>query len=288
VTAVTYSGRVIDLHSHILPGVDDGAHTLDESLALGRAAASRGVTAIAATPHVRADYPTSVDTMEQGVDALRKAFASGDVPVEVLHGGEMEIDALLALDEDTVTRFTIGQTGRYLLVEFPYFGWPFALDGLIHSLRRWGITPLLAHPERNPEIQEQPTRIESAVDAGALVQVTVGSISGEFGRGARRAVDRLLDVGCVHVIASDVHRPGGRDQDLALAGEAVGGGALGRYLTDEAPGSIAAGNPVAPPPRRRARGLASVLDGLRRFAFLDQSGKRTLSADGFPTSGSTS
>jgi hypothetical protein len=118
--------------------------------------------------------------------------------------------------------------------------------------------------------------------------VTVGSISGEFGRGARRAVDRLLDVGCVHVIASDVHRPGGRDQDLALAGEAVGGGALGRYLTDEAPGSIAAGDPVAPPPRRRTRGLASVLDGLRRFAFLDQSEKRTLSADGFPTSGSTS
>jgi protein-tyrosine phosphatase len=261
---------VIDLHTHILPGIDDGARSLQESLELGRSAAIEGVTTVAATPHVRADYPTTAEQMEEGVATLRTEFRAAGVPVEVIHGGEMEIDTVVNLDPNDVNRFTLGQTGRYLLVEFPYSGWPFALEGLLHSLRARGITPIIAHPERNPEIQGRPSMIGAAVELGALVQVTAGSISGLFGRGARRAVKRLLELGLVHVLASDVHRPGFRDGELAAAADLVGGGALGRYLTEDTPASIALGLPVSQPPRTRRVRFLSLSKEPRRFVRLQR------------------
>src|SRR5262249_53852537 len=118
-------GRMIDLHSHILPGLDDGAATAADSVALARAAASVGVTTVAATPHVRDDYPTSADQMERGVAALTQALEEAGVSLAIAVGGEVSLDRLDALSDDEVGRFTLGGSGRYLLVEFPYYGWPF-------------------------------------------------------------------------------------------------------------------------------------------------------------------
>ncbi|MGH3041432.1 MAG: CpsB/CapC family capsule biosynthesis tyrosine phosphatase, partial [Gaiellaceae bacterium] len=111
---------MIDLHSHILPGLDDGSRTVEDARALARRAAQDGVTAIAATPHVRSDYPTRPEEMERGVLKLREDFLEHGIHVEVLHGGELDLVALGSLDDDDLRRFSLARSGRYLLLEFPY------------------------------------------------------------------------------------------------------------------------------------------------------------------------
>ena len=200
---------MIDLHSHILPGVDDGVATLDEARTLARAVLADGAAAIAATPHVRDDWPTSADRMEEGVAALRQDFAEQGIELDVLTGGELALDRLPTLDAGELRRFSLAGSERYVLVEFPYAGWPLGLDSAIHDLGAAGLTPLLAHPERNRTVQEQPERLERALGAGALVQVTASSVDGRGGTAARTAARRLLELGFVHVVASDAPPPGG-------------------------------------------------------------------------------
>jgi protein-tyrosine phosphatase len=249
---------VIDLHSHILPGLDDGARTIEEARELARRAAADGVTAIAATPHVRADFPTRAEQMEERVAELRRDFADQGIPVELLHGGEVAIDMLPRLNADDRERFTLAQSGRYLLLEFPYRGWPLALEQCVFELQTAGLTPLLAHPERNAEAQSDPGRLAEAVRIGALVQVTAASLDGRLGRSSAAAAQRLLELRLVHVLASDAHTPEIREAGLAPAVESLGDEALGRYLTVEAPAAIVAGEPVPEPPalKRRRRFLS--------------------------------
>jgi protein-tyrosine phosphatase len=195
--------------------------------------------------------------MEEGVALLRREIQAAGIALELLHGGEIELGTLLSLDTDTVRRFTIGQGGRYLLIEFPYFGWPAALEGAVYTLRGRGITAIIAHPERNPDLQANPTNLVAVTELGALVQVTAASIAGRFGRSARRAVKELLELGLVHLIASDVHRPGDRETGLGVAAQLIGGGALGRYLTEEVPTSIVRGWPVTSMSSRADGGSSS-------------------------------
>ena len=178
---------VIDLHSHILPGVDDGVRTLDEAVALARAAAAEGVTTIAATPHVRHDYPTAVERMEAGVAEVRAALAAAGVPVEVVPGGELDLEFSATFSDDELRRFSLGGSGRFILLEFPDAGWPLALNGRLAALRALGLAALLAHPERNAEVRARPGVLAAAVEHGALVQVTAGSLEGRMGRTAQAA-----------------------------------------------------------------------------------------------------
>jgi protein-tyrosine phosphatase len=234
---------VIDLHSHLLPNVDDGARTLAESIDLARAAQADGVTAIAATPHVRADYRTSPTTMERGVVALREAFAEAGVGVDVLTGAEVDVDMLWEIDPMDLRRLTLAG-GSYFLLETPYRGWPPGIMRAIVQLRGSGLTPLLAHPERNGEAQDKPSRVQEAVDAGALVQITSGSVIGRLGASARRGAEALLERGLVHVLASDSHGPHIRMGGLADAAAALGDPALARYLTVDVPAAIVSGGPL--------------------------------------------
>ena len=154
---------MIDLHSHILPGLDDGARTLEDARELARRAAADGVTAVAATPHVRPDYPTRPEDMERGVLGLREDFMEQGIPVEVLHGGEIDLGQLGSLGDDDLRRFSLARSERYLLLEFPYTGWPSGLEETVYGLGLRGLTPLLAHPERNREVQADPGRLVEAV-----------------------------------------------------------------------------------------------------------------------------
>jgi len=248
---------VIDLHSHILPGLDDGVATIEEARELARAAVAEGVTAIAATPHVRADYPTTPEQMEAGVAALRDDFAREAIALEVLHGGEIDLEMLRSLSVEDVRRFTIGQTGRYLLVEFPYHGWPLALETIVFELGLEGVIPVLAHPERTAEVQSAPERLRPLVQAGALVQITAAALDGRLGQTSRRTARELLRLGLAHVLASDAHGRNVRSVGLARARNAVGDAELSRYLTRSAPGAIAAGEtlPGRPTPTRSPRRL---------------------------------
>lgn len=243
---------MFDLHSHVLPGVDDGAADLAASLEILRAAAADGIERIAATPHVRDDYPTSPDEMERLVGEVNAAARSEAIPVEVLRGGELDLAVAASLDDDALRRFGLGGNPRLLLLEFPYYGWPLELPDLLFRLRTRGFTSVLAHPERNAEVQERPERLQGIVDAGALVQLTAASVDGRLGRRAAAAARGLLDKGLAHLIASDAHAPAVRAIGMTAAAEAIGDAALARWLTRDVPGALLSSAALPPRPSVRA------------------------------------
>ena len=163
-----------------------------------------------------------------------------------IHGGEIDVERLPTLPEPELRRFTFAQTGRYFLLETPYIGWPLSLDNQILRLHSRGITPVLAHPERNSEVIRDAAPVVAAAEAGALVQVTAASLDGRLGRTVRRTAERLLDLGIVHVLASDAHAPAVRTAGLSDAARALRDDGLVRYLTEEVPAAIVAGENLPP------------------------------------------
>jgi protein-tyrosine phosphatase len=248
---------VIDLHSHILPGLDDGVRDLTGAVELARAAAADGVTTIAATPHVRDDYPTTPEHMEAARAAVVEAVANAGVDIRVVPGGELALTRLDRLSEDDLRGFQLGGDSGHLLVETPYRGWPLDLHERVLQLRVAGWTPVLAHPERNDEVQEDPERLRPLVRAGVLVQLTAASVDGRLGRRARRSSETLLELRLAHLIASDAHAPELRGAGLAHAAAAVGDDELASWLTRDVPAAVLAGRPPPPRPevRRRRRRL---------------------------------
>jgi len=249
---------VIDLHAHILPGVDDGARTWDEALDILRKMWADGVTAVAATPHVRGDYPTTAETMERLVEELRRRAADEGVATDVLRGGEIAVSELGRLGEDELRRFGLGGNPSALLVEFPYHGWPLALEDVVARLVRGGTTPVLAHPERSPEVQAAPERLRPVVETGALIQLTAASLEGRLGRAPRNAGLALLERSLAHLVASDAHSPQLREPGLSGVADAVDDRRLADWLVHAVPAALVAGSPLperpdARPKRRRVR-----------------------------------
>ena len=238
---------MIDLHSHVLPGVDDGPRSLAGSLEMLRAAAADGITRIAATPHVRDDYPTEPETMERLVDVVNAAAREEAIPVEVLRGGELALGEAAAADDATLRRFGLGGNPAMLLLEYPYHGRPLELRDLVFRLETRGFGVVLAHPERNADVQDDPELLRPVVEAGVLVQLTAASVDGRLGRSPAAASRTLLDARLAHLIASDAHEPAIRAIGMAAAAEAVGDESLARWLTHDVPAAVVAG--AAPPPR---------------------------------------
>jgi protein-tyrosine phosphatase len=250
---------VIDLHSHILPGVDDGAATMDDALEMARAARASGVRVVAATPHVRGAEPIRAEAMHEGVAVLRARLADAGIELDVVGGGEVDLDRLQALPPDELKGFGLGGNSGYLLVEFPYQGWPLDAARLLFDVQLTGMTPVLAHPERNGAVQAKPERLRELVEAGALVQVTAGSLVGRFGSANRRTAATLVEQGLAHLLASDAHDATRRGFDLAAAVPAVGDAALASWLAVDMPRAIVDRLPLPPRPevakRRRLRRL---------------------------------
>jgi protein-tyrosine phosphatase len=247
---IDYGHAVIDLHTHILPGIDDGAATLEASIELARSAAEAGVVALAATPHVREDFRTTAGAMEAALSDVRAAVERAGLPTRILPGGEVGMEYLDQLSLDELRRFGLGGNPDYLLVETPYFGVPLDLDDRLRRLRSLGITAVLAHPERSIALREKRDLLSRLVQAGTLVQVTAGSLNGAHGRDVRKAALALVDSGLAHCVASDAHgRELGRPQ-LDVVASAVGSRAVADWLTQEVPASILAGEPLPPRPRR--------------------------------------
>jgi len=235
---------VIDLHSHVLPGLDDGAADLDEAVAMCRAAAEDGIEVLAATPHVRDDYPTTPDQMERALAKLRAA--AGD-SVRLVGGGEIDLGRLDQPREE-LARFALAGNPNYLLVETPYGGWPLDLPAKLFRLLAEGITPVLAHPERNAEVQQRPELLAPIVAGGTLVQLTAASIDGRMGGRARSCAGTLLDQNLAHLLASDAHAPSVRAIGMGAAVEALRDEELGRWLTVEVPGAILENQSLPPRP----------------------------------------
>ena len=238
---------MIDLHSHVIPSLDDGPTALEGSLEILHAACDAGVTRIAATPHVRDDHPTTPEQMERGVAELRPLAPEG---LEILTGGELDIRYLRTLDDAALRRFGLGGRPDLLLVETPFAGWPLDLRGLVFDLETRGFRVVLAHPERNGEVQDDPELVRELVDAGVAVQLTAGSLEGRLGRKPAASARELLDRGLAHLVASDAHAASARPFTLRAAADAVGG-ALARWLTQDVPEALLDGRPLPPRPHRR-------------------------------------
>ena len=254
---------MIDLHSHILPGLDDGPETLEESLELGRAAVAAGTETILATPHVNDYSDIGPDDVAAGLEVLRAALAEADIPLEVLPGGEIAIWKLVDLDAAALRGLALGG-GPYLLVESPFSPVAGEFEPMVLDLHLRGHRVLLAHPERCPAFQREPARLERLVQAGVLVQVTAGSMTGAFGSTVRRFTASLLRDGLVHVVASDAHDavkrpPGLRAGFASLEDELRGVGKLAEWMTVGVPRAILDGAelperpPLPRPPGRLSR-----------------------------------
>lgn len=208
----------VDIHCHVLPGIDDGSASLEESIAMCRIAARDGIAVTAATPHVREDkYPNTPGRIREALDGLRRALAEEGVEHEVVSGGEVHLrpDLGRLVEEGGVP--TYADRGRHLLLELPDVFPDYAAEEAAEGLIARGIVPVIAHPERCETLVNRPELLYRLVRAGALSQVTGLSLDGTFGRSARSAARRFVRAGLAHFLASDAHSTRRRRPELSRA-----------------------------------------------------------------------
>ena len=197
---------MIDLHTHIIPGVDDGARSWEEAVTMCRMAWKDGIKIMVATPHAfNGLYDYQSDHILDRMAMLRERLQEEGIELTVLQGAEVYSRPDLPSLLDRNPALTLNQGGRYFLLEFPHSVIPPNSAELIFQLKLKNIVPIIAHPERNLRIQENVSVLEEFVRLGALCQLTAMSFTGGFGQRARECANVLLDKGCVHVVASDAH-----------------------------------------------------------------------------------
>ena len=196
---------MIDIHLHILPGVDDGPATLQESLVLAQALVQEGVQAVVATPHSNDEYPR-LPTMDirTRVSELQHVLEQQRIPLHLFAGNEVLIRPGL-VDEIRAGRVATLNGSRYLLLELWNTMWLPETEQVIFELQSQGIVPIIAHPERYTTIQKDPARLASLIQHGALAQLTASSVLGLHGSTVKRTAETLLKQHLIHCLASDAH-----------------------------------------------------------------------------------
>lgn len=250
---------MIDLHSHVLPGIDDGASDLGEALELGGAAAAGGTRVLAATPHVRADHPGVRPRELAGrCRELNARLADAGISLEIVQGGELDLDWTTAASDEELLLVSYCGGGSDLLVETPYGSLPHDFEQRVLAVAARGFRVLLAHPERSPALQREPARVAGLSAEGVLIQLTARSlVPNAVPSAVHELAIALLRQGHAHVLASDAHAASGPAppdlaRGVAAASEIVGQRA--RWMASEAPAAILAGEPLPPVPGAGASG----------------------------------
>jgi protein-tyrosine phosphatase len=196
----------VDIHCHLLPGVDDGAEDLAAALAMARMAVADGIRTIVATPHQLGSFAhNGGGEVRRRVAELQHELTRAGIPLTVLPGGDVRIEDDLARRIAVGDVLTLADCGRHVLLELPHELY-LPLEGTLDSLRSHGVVGILSHPERNAGLLSRPDIVEHLVDeAGCLMQVTAGSVTGAFGPHSQRMAEWMLAEGLVHFIASDAH-----------------------------------------------------------------------------------
>jgi protein-tyrosine phosphatase len=228
---------MIDLHCHVLPGIDDGPATIEGSLALARAAAGAGVETIVATPHVSWEHRNTPATIAAALERTRTALAEAEVRLELRAGAEVALTLAAEMEPDEVAALGLGG-GRWLLMECPFTPSATGFDSALVALRNRGQRIVLAHPERCPAFHRDPQMLRMLVEAGMLSSLTAGSLVGRFGRTVQRFARQLAAEGLVHNVASDAHDHLRRSPGIASELQQAGLGALREWLTEEVPAAI--------------------------------------------------
>ena len=218
---------MIDIHCHILPGIDDGSENLTETLEMCRLAIADGITTIVATPHQQDGvYNNSSESIRKQVDVVKDALKHEDLSLEILPGADVHIDVHTAEMIQQGEIMTINNTGRYFLLEFPAHSIPPNINKIIFHLLLKNIIPVLTHPERIAEVQDNPSRVYDLVSTGVLSQITAMSLTGGFGRRAQKCAKTLLKHNLAHIIATDAHsiqsRPPILSEAVKVASRIVG------------------------------------------------------------------
>lgn len=238
---------MIDLHCHILPGVDDGSLDLADSLGMGRQAVNDGIESICATPHIRHDHDVRIEEIAGRVEALNEQLGGEGVPVVVLQGGEVAETAVEGLSEEELAKVALGR-GKWILLEPAPGPLSDSLTRRVEHLHERGHRALIAHPERHLSA-DMYERIAALVTAGALVQATADFFLRErFADGMRV----LAEAGLVHVLSSDAHSShGGRPVHMREAFELLAGveqvAPYLKWMRDIAPRAIVEGQELKLP-----------------------------------------
>jgi protein-tyrosine phosphatase len=239
---------MIELHFHCLPGLDDGPASWDDAVALCLASRADGADTIVATPHVMRDDWLNEDAGARDDLVLRLNDRLNGGP-SILAGCEyfFSSDAAELWENGSLGPLTGLNRTSYLLVEFPEAGIPRTVQAAFHELTLLGVTPVIAHPERNLELRSHPERLGQLIDLGAVAQITAGSVLGDFGRSALAACDTFFSRGLVHLIASDAHSVKRRPPRLSAARQRVRrkwGSDAESLLFEDNPRAVIAGEPI--------------------------------------------
>ncbi|HEU0250289.1 MAG TPA: CpsB/CapC family capsule biosynthesis tyrosine phosphatase [Solirubrobacteraceae bacterium] len=247
---------MIDLHCHVLPGIDDGPATIEGSLALARTAAAAGIETIVATPHVSWEHRNNPTTIAAALERTRAALADADVQIKLRAGAEIALTLAAEMEPAEVAALGLGG-GRWLLMECPFTPSATGFDSALIGLRNRGQRIVLAHPERCPAFHRDPHMLRMLVEAGMLSSLTAGSLVGRFGRTVQRFARKLAAEGLVHNVTSDAHDHLRRAPGIASELQQAGLGPLRAWLTEEVPAAILEDSEEIPPPPAQRPGRAS-------------------------------
>jgi protein-tyrosine phosphatase len=240
---------MIDLHCHVLPGIDDGPRDLQESLDMARTAVNNNIQTIVATPHsLNGFFVNSWPDVVSRAAVFQGALEDASIPLNLLPGMEVQLGPELFAAIESGEAGTINNNSRYMLMEFPAFSLPLGSREMIFKLQLQGITPVIAHPERHFILQNNLQQLHEFVKLGALCQLTALSLTGEFGGMVRKSAEEMIRAGLVHVIATDAHFDSDRINALAesvdRAAEILQDFGRAEQMVTTTPAAIIAGDDV--------------------------------------------
>jgi protein-tyrosine phosphatase len=197
---------MIDIHSHILPGIDDGAQSMQDSIEMAKAAVEEGIHTIIATPHHKnGKFENQKSDILPLVSKLNDRFEAESIHLTVLPGQECRIYGEILEDYEKGHILTLNQSSQYLFIEFPSSNVPRYAEKLLYDIQVEGLTPVIVHPERNAELIERPDKLYKLVTNGAVTQLTASSLVGYFGKNIQKFSQQMIEANLTHFIASDAH-----------------------------------------------------------------------------------
>jgi len=199
---------MIDIHNHLLPGIDDGSPDIEVSIELANIAVADGITHMVCTPHIHAGrYDNTLKTVHHAKELFKIALKQHGINLQVAVAAEVrfDIEVMAGIENGDLPLLGEWQGKKVLLLEFPHGEIPFAAERLTSWLLDQGIVPMIAHPERNKGVLKTPSKLRPFIQQGCLFQVTAGSVAGDFGIPARELAEKLLQQGIVTVLATDAH-----------------------------------------------------------------------------------
>lgn len=212
---------MLDVHCHIIPGVDDGPKSEGDSIAMAKAAIAEGINTIVATPHHKnLNYNNYREDILKNVKILNDLFESNGIALTVLPGQEVRIYGEILEDLEKGEILTINES-KYIYIELPFDSVPNYSDRLLYDLQIEGYTPIIVHPERNRELLENPNRMYRLVQKGALSQITAASLVGKFGKKIEQYSHELIEANLTHLIGTDAHNTTTRSFYLRDAYEVI-------------------------------------------------------------------